>query len=74
MNFLKALARMVSPMRFFVFLRLQRERRSYCYTLSKVTRLESAQDLHDKIRAIDKKMLELYFPNAGVTGQPRKDD
>lgn len=64
MNFLKALARMVSPMRLFAFLLLLLDRRSYCYTLSKVTRLESAQDLHDKIRAIDKKMWELYFPNA----------
>lgn len=55
-------------MRFFAYLQLRQDRRSYCYTLSKVTSLESAQNLHDKIRAIDEKIADLYSPN--TTNEP----
>jgi hypothetical protein len=60
MRLLKALARRVSLTRFFAYLRLRQDRRSYYYTLSKVTRLESARDLRSKIHAIDLKLSNIY--------------
>lgn len=59
MNFSRALVLMVSPRKLSPYLHLLRERRSYYYTLSKVTHIESAQRLHDKIRRIDRQMNDL---------------
>lgn len=50
---------LLNPKKFIQFYLLVREKRDRYKTLYKVTRLESAQDLHDKIRAIDTKLKEM---------------
>jgi hypothetical protein len=59
MTISKALRLLASPTRLSAYLRLRRERRDRYLTLCKVTRLESAQRLADKIREIDRQMAEL---------------
>ena len=61
MRLIRILLRLLSPIRLVKAFCICQDRRSYYKTLSRVTRLESAQDLHDKIRALDKKLHDLYF-------------
>lgn len=64
MKFIRLCLRLLSPFRLLKLLSLLEDKRNYQRNLCRVTRLESAQDLHDKIRNIDRKVKELYFPAA----------
>lgn len=59
MAILKVLRLMVRPKKLFAYLRLRQERKDRYLTLRRVTHLESAQRLHDKIRILNQQMADL---------------
>lgn len=61
MKIINQILRFISPINFFHYIQLQRRRNSYCYTLSKVTRIESIIDLRIKIDNLDDQMRRIYF-------------
>lgn len=48
-----------SPRKLRTYIELRRDRSDRCLMLGRVTSIRSAQDLHDKIRNIDCKIVDL---------------
>jgi hypothetical protein len=56
MRISKVFRLMVRPKKLFAYLQMQQELKLRYSVLSRVTRLESVQDLHDKIRNLQARM------------------
>ena len=59
MTFKQTIRLLTSPSKIRTYIQLRGERRQRYSMLCRVTSVRSAQDLHDKIRAIDSKIVDL---------------